>query len=316
MDYSLPSTGTFDQPTQGIKNLQDKNIIGAEIENFQYRQNTDGSNKRVINGMLTIYETVIPYPKSIYRLEIDQPLLGFQASTSNGTILYSPDYKLMGTFSYDANRNLREQSKAQDFTTAYVWDSESLLPTAEVTNASFESIAYTSFENYETGNWNNFTNFYANRVFLPNGSISGIYAFNVSGGNITKSGLPSGRQHIVSYWSSNGAATVTSNTGGTTPVSGPSRLGFTYYEHLLPANSSSITISGSVTIDELRLYPKGSLMTSQTFYRATGMLWAKNQPNNLISYFNYDGYNRLSSIMNENRNYLKTFNYNYAKETL
>lgn len=313
LDYSLPSTGTFDEPTQGIKNLQAKNIIASEIESFQYRQNADGSNKRVINGMLTTYEPFIPYPKNIYRLEIDQPIVGFQASSSNGTLLYNMNYKLVGTFAYDGNKNLTEQSKAQDIKTAYVWDAESLLPTAEVTDASISSIAYTSFENNGFGNWNNISSLSANRVFLTNGSISGIYAYNLTGNNITKSGLPVNRQHIVSYWSNNGTANITTNIGNTTPVTGPSRLGFTYYEHLLPANSSSITISGNVTIDELRLYPKGSLMTSQTYYRATGMLWATNQPNNMINYFNFDGYLRLSSISNENRNYIKTFNYNYAK---
>lgn len=315
LDYSLPSTGTFDEPTQGIKSLQEKNIIASEIESIQYRQNADGTNKRVINGMLTTYETFIPYPKNIYRLEIDQPIVGFQASSSNGTLLYNANYKLMGTYSYDGNKNLREQSKSQDFTTAYVWDAESLIPTAEVSDASIASIAYTSFENNGFGNWNNISSLTANRVFLPNGSISGIYAYNLSGGNITKSALPTNRQHIVSYWSNNGSAIVTTNIGGTTPVSGPNRLGFTYFEHILPANSSSITISGNATIDELRLYPKGSLMTSQTFYRATGMLWATNKPNNLINYFNYDGYNRVSSILNENRYYFKSFNYNYSKGT-
>jgi Family of unknown function (DUF5977) len=317
LDYTLPATGTFDGPTNGIKYLQDRNIVGAELESVQYRKYADGISKKYpdgtdrkyINGLFTTYQSNAPYPKNIYKLDLTQPLSTFQFSSTNGALSYNPNYRLLGTFNYDAYGNLQQQAKFQDVKKTYLWGYGNMLPVAEVTDAEIESIAYNSFETVENGNWSTISSIGVNQVA---GGITGNYSYNLSGGSITKTGLPTTRQHIVSYWSTSGAISVTSNTGAAAAVSGSARNGWTYYEHLLPQNSNSVTISGSAVIDELRLFPKGAMMITSTYNLYNGLLNSQTSPNNLTSYFDYDGYYRLVNIRDEKRNIVKNFKYNYG----
>jgi hypothetical protein len=309
LDYNLPSSGTLDDATTGLQLLQNKNVVGTELESIQYRQNADGTGKKYINGMFTTYYPGVPYPKSIYGLEIDQPLTGFQLSSTNGNMLYNSNYRLLGSFQYDAFGNLQLQAKAQDLKKTYLWAYANTLPVAEITNAGIESVAYSSFETPESGNWSNIS--FSGTARTP-GGITGSYAYNLSGNAITKTGLPANRQYIVSYWSAGGAATV---SGSTNTITGAARNGFTYYEHLLPLNTTAVTISGSATIDELRLHPKDAQMITSTYNLFNGLLGSQTAPNNLTGYFDYDGYYRLTNIRDEQRNIVKNFKYNYGLGT-
>jgi hypothetical protein len=315
LDYTIPVSGTLDAATSGIKLLQDMNIIGAEIEMVQYRQNENGTNKRYIGGMLTVYDQYTPSPKDIYRLELSQPLNNFQLSSTNGTFSYSNNYKLMGSFKYDGTGNLIQQSKAKDMPKAYVWDYNGVHPTAEVSNASAESIAYSSFETETTGYWTAIDNLSANRV---SSGFSGAYSYNLAGSiGITKTSLLSIRSYVVSYWSKNGPVTVSSNTGGTSLFTGTSHNGWTYYEHTLPQNSTSVTLMASgVNIDELRLHPKDAQMTTYTYELYKGALTSTVTANSKINYFEYDGYYRLMNIKDDDGNIIKNYKYNYGLGTV
>lgn len=313
LDYTVPTSG-LDAASTGIKQLQDRNIVGAEIEKVQYRQVVGGTNKRYINGSITIYETSVPLPKDLYRLEITQPLTTFQFSSTNGTFSYNSNYKLIGSFKYDGNTNLIQQTKAQDIPSAYVWDYNNKQVTAEVVNAEAESVAYSSFETDYTGHWNSIPNQSGKRVI---GGITGKYSYQlVSGNTVVKSGLLSSRIYLVSYWSKNGAVSVNSNTGGAGSVTGLTRNGWTYYEHVLPQSSTSVTISAvSANIDELRLYPKDAQMVSLTYEHQDGVMTSQSSPNNLITYFEYDGYKRLVNVKDDEGNIVKNYKYNYGLGT-
>jgi uncharacterized protein RhaS with RHS repeats len=78
--------------------------------------------------------------------------------------------------------------------------------------------------------------------------------------------------------------------------------------------TSSITISGSnIIIDELRLYPKNSLMTTFTYDPFIGMT-SQTDSKNYTIYYVYDGSRRLSTIKDEDGNILETFQYNYSTD--
>ena len=76
--------------------------------------------------------------------------------------------------------------------------------------------------------------------------------------------------------------------------------------------STSLSISGSGLIDELRCYPKGSLMTTYTYTPIIGMT-AQCDPTNKISYYEYDSFGRLQLIKDQDNNVLKTFEYKYQQ---
>jgi len=310
-DYTLPASGTLDNPTLGIQFLQGKNMVGAEIESIQYRKNLDGSNLRYLSGMLTMYKPFNPYPNKLYRTELAAPVTSFQQSATNGTFSYDLSYKLLGTFNYDAYGNLREQIKAQDMTKSYIWDYNYTLPTAEVTNANAAMIAYTSFEPLATGgNWM-ITNLTANTV---TGGITGSSSYILQAGNsITDIGFSSTRQYKVSYWSLGGStATVNTDAGNAPGTAIVVHNGWTYYECLLPVGSTSVTITGSgVTIDELRLCPKDALMSTVTYIPSVGIS-SQCSPSGQLMYYEYDGLNRLINVRDNDKNIVKNYKYNYG----
>lgn len=133
-------TGSLDDPSSAIALLQSKNILGAEIESVQYRQDVNGNNKKYISGTLTTYLPLKPYPEKIYRLEMASPLSSFQFSRiSSGSFSKDSHYKLSGSFSYNNSGNLVEQSKADDIVTSYVWGYDFSYPVAQITGANRSS---------------------------------------------------------------------------------------------------------------------------------------------------------------------------------
>jgi hypothetical protein len=316
LDYTIPVSGTLDNNTQAIQQLVNKNIVGAEIEAVQRRQNADGTNKRYINGMFTAYNPGLPYPLSLYRIEAASPLTSLQLSTiSAGNFLYDASYKVAGSFNYLGNGALVEQSKNMDAVTAYIWDYDYRYATAEVMNAGAGHIAYSSFETNETGNWTTIPAISTNKV--TGNALTGKYSYNLTSGNtITKTSLPATRQYIVSYWSKNGAVTVSTNVGSATAISGSNHAGWVYYEHLLPLNATSISITAAVSanIDELRLFPKDAKMATYTYAPQIGITSKCTPTNQLLSY-EYDGLNRLVNIKDDDGNIVKNFKYNYGSGT-
>lgn len=312
-DYIMPAGVTLDNASQGIKLLQDKNIPGAEIETAQYRQNSDGTNKRFINGNIFTYNPGLLKPTGVYRIEAVSPLSTFQLSNINstGSFVTDPFYKLTGTFNYSGYGNLQEQIKANDYIKSYIWDENYLLPVAEVANAKASSIAYTSFETSNSnGNWEigNFT-----QTKVVQGGIMGKLSYNlITGDNIIRRNLPSSQPYIVSYWSKNGSLSVISNAGSSSLITGVTKQGWTYYEHLLLQGTTLVTVSATnAIIDELRLYPANAQMSTTASDPFIGII-ASCSPANQINYYEYDALNRLINIKDIDGNIVKNIKYNYG----
>jgi hypothetical protein len=205
---------------------------------------------------------------------------------------------------YDNKGNLTEVSKASDSKIAYLWNYNQSLVTAEVKNSVKEDIAYTSFEADSKGNFT-----YTGSATADATAPTGKMAYDLSGGTITApAAAGTGKPYIVSYWSKAGAKTVTGSSNLTT---GRSVSGWTYYEHTISSLAAGTTISGSGLIDELRLYPATALMTTFTYEPLVGIT-SQCDVNNRISYYEYDGLNRLAFIRDQNKNIAKKICYNYA----
>lgn len=310
LDYNIPTGVFLDNASTGIELLQTKNIVGAEIESVQLRQNPDGTNKRYISGLVTTYYPTQPYPQNIYRIEAQVPLATLQSSAANGngTFTFDAAYKLLGRFKYDASGNLNEQSKASDITQAYIYDYYGSLPIAEVNNATNNDVAYTSFESNGSGNWV-ITGGYA----YTTSGLTGLKGYTITtGDNISKSGLNTVRQYIVSYWSRNGVLTVSNNNSTTV---GLTRNGWTYYEHLLTTGISSVSISATnATIDELRFFPTDAQMATVAYVIGLGEI-TRCSPTNQLLYYEYDGLNRLLNVKDDEGNIVKNYRYNYGLGT-
>ena len=310
-DYSYTGI-TSDVAANAIVNLNNDNMLGTEIETVQYRQNSDGSNKRYINGSLTTYiSNPIPTPDKVYRIESVTPLTSLTASAINGSGVFTYDthYKIAGSYKF-LNNNLIEQSKDGGPVSAYLWDYNQLEPVAAITNSNIANIAYTSFETASTltGNW------VAHTVLLDTttsftGRVSGVLS---SGSKLDATFTTAPPQSIVSYWAS-GPATVMSNTTTAVPVSstGLTTNGWTYYEHLLPAGTTQVELTGSIHIDELKLYPQLAQMQTETYDPFIGTT-SQVSPSNQVLRYQYDGLNRLTTIKDVYGNIKQNFVYNYG----
>jgi hypothetical protein len=204
---------------------------------------------------------------------------------------------------YDTRGNLLEQLKSAGEKHDYIWDYQSTYPVAEVINGDSISIAYTSFEADGTGNWT-----------VPAGgqdsttlAITGRKSYVMGNGAISIGGLSASRTYTVSYWSTGGSRTV---SGSGTAKQGKTEGSWTYYEHTV-TGVTGITVSGTGgNIDELRLYPQGAQMTSYTYEPLVGIS-TQCDLNNRITYYLYDGMERLWLVEDQDRNILKEICYNY-----
>lgn len=239
------------------------------------------------------------YVKRIEQINLAEPSTTFQVSAVSGNSItkdsrYSTEVELK-----TENDNLLQVLPSNNSPLSYIWDHDTTYPVAEVRNALNESIAYTSFEADSKGGWTYSGS--ANSTY----SITGKKSYLLSGGGISKSGLSS-TTYTVSYWGKGGSVTV--NSAGPTRT-GETAGGWTYYEH--DVTTTSVTVSGSNYIDELRLYPKTAQMKTYTYKPLVGIS-SVSDPNGNIVYYEYDKFFRLQHIRDQDSNVLKKFCYNYA----
>lgn len=292
------ATTSSDPLNAQINYLLDNNILSVPIEIIKSKQ-TPGYDETILDADLYLYEN--GKLKKNLKMTEDVPISGFTESYNNSTSFYFDSrYKVESEIElFDAYKN-PIQIKLKDKVQSLIWDGDDILAT--VFNSNIGNIAYTSFESPQKGNWN-----YTGNIVVDNSVPTGYKGYNLASGSISGSVIDGSKPYVVSYWSNNGSKSVNSTSG----AAGRSVNGWTYYEHIISATSGQITIAGSGLIDEVRLYPKGSVMMSYAYVPLIGI---KNQcdQNNLISYYEYDGMGRLVVIRDQDKNVLKKICYNYA----
>jgi hypothetical protein len=214
-----------------------------------------------------------------------------------GTLNYPAEIKVRFV-NYDIYGDLLQQRLDSGKNMAYIYGYDTAFIIATITNAAGNEVAYTSFEPDAIGYWS-----------IPSATrditqgITGKQSYSLSNGAVTRT-IPTSKSFIVSYWSKGASATV----NGSMATSSYNKNGWFYYEHKLNAGASSVSVSGSVTIDELRLYPTDAQMNTRTLDPLTGVT-SECDVNNRIRYYEYDGFNALKLIRDEDRNVIKTNDY-------
>jgi hypothetical protein len=303
-DYSTSLTG----------NMVTARVIKPFIEQQTWMYPSSGDSL-LIAGAVTQYDQTIFKPTTTYSIEITKPLPVLNNETISGglytTLLSDSRYVMKGQFQYDGNDNLSVSTKSANINVSCIWDYNHGQPIATVKNAGQADIAYTSFEADGRGNWS-----FTGTATANSSSPTGAYCYNLgqTGGNITKSGLTSGTYYIVSYWTQNSSPLTISGTVSGYPVKGKTINGWTYYEHKI-TGQTSMTISGTGYIDELRLYPATAQMATMTYQPSVGMS-SQCDADNRVTYYLYDGFNRLKVVLDQDRNVIKTIQYHFEGETV
>ena len=273
---------------------KNNNLIGCS--STAYAKNTVGSKTAIM-------------PIKTYKLENTKVLsaadVGFnKAFNNNITSLNGSSslMKLQSFYSYDNMGLIKQQGKINDIPASYIWDYNNTLPIAIASNAAPEDIAYTSFEADGAGNWTIGSN---DRNTAT--SFTGNKSYDLSKGNITKTGLSSSKTYWLNYWAKTDASISVTNTAQT--IQSSTKNGYTFWKKKI-TGTTSVTLSGSGLIDELRLYPDGAQMMNYTYTTGIGMRSKTDGEN--VTLYEYDEVNRLRTIRDADKNIVQQYCYNTA----
>lgn len=275
----------------------------------------------LVNGQILVYdETVNEFtttvdgdikPWRILKQRFSQPVSTITEYQGPGSSI--SQYKITSEYFYDGYANLSGVKDEGGRTVTNIYDYNQKFVVASVINAqpNVDNPAYTSFETDDFGGWVlTGAATYTTSIVPKTGSR--LFAISSNNANsLTSQNLNTAKSYIVSFWSNRPSVVV---SGGSLVKSGPSINGLTYYEHLVPAGYSSVTISKPssgvpAVIDELRLYPTTARMRTVTYDPLIGKQTECDE-NNRSSYYEYDNLARLITIRDESRNIVKAYDYN------
>ncbi|HEV7781422.1 MAG TPA: DUF5977 domain-containing protein [Chitinophagaceae bacterium] len=214
-------------------------------------------------------------------------------------------YKTVQTIQYDNANLVIGVGDEGGRTIVNIYDYDDKYIVGSVINATTaDKSAYSSFETSGLGNWQ----IGGTAAYVSNSGVTGNRSFAMSSGkSLAVTSLNAAKAYTVSFWSTTSGITVTG--GATLTKSAPSINGFTYYEYAIAQGTTSVTVAGTGTLDELRLHPQMARMRTTTYDELIGKT-ASCDENNRITYYEYDNLGRLRFIKDENRNIVKMHEYN------
>jgi len=228
-------------------------------------------------------------------LPVDEGQVEFNSSQLYPTT--GPWYKQTSAVSYN-NKGVPTSTIAENGKSCQIFDYDDHYQVAAVSNATIDEVAYCSFESNGTGEWQ----FASGYSILENG-MTGRKSFK---GTLNKTSLPSG-DYIVTLWSLvSGNATV-NGVPGTTLVT---RGNWTLLQWKL-TSVTSVQVAGD-QVDEVRLHPARAQMKTTTYDPLVGKTSECDVANRIV-YYLYDGLARLRTVMDESRNVIKSYQYNYKQ---
>ncbi|MEJ0105443.1 MAG: hypothetical protein WDO19_24055 [Bacteroidota bacterium] len=288
-----------------------QNIQAAVIEKWDTLAKPEGG-KTITGGQLNIFKRLgsgAIVRDNQKQLVIDAPITNFQPSSVSGSTLQNDSrYVTMINFdAYDAANNINQYTVKNAVSSSYIWDYSGKLPVAEIKNATIANTAYTSFEADGKGNWT-----FSGTPVADATAPTGGRAYSLTPGiPLSRSGLSSTTVYIVSYWTKNASAFTITGTQAGYPLTGKTVNGWKYFEHRV-TGQTSITVSGTGYIDEVRLYPANAQMVTMTHEPLTGIT-SQCDASNRITYYEYDALGRLMLLRDQDKSIIKTMEYKYKR---
>lgn len=292
-----------------LQSLVYNNIINVPVATYSAIQKNGSATIEYLDAAVNEF-TILPnndvkVAKSYVNRSI-VPTTGYVFSAGNP--LNFPGLTEIGSFRYDdVTGSLIGMVDEGGHVITNIYDYNDKYIVASVVNADpiSDRCAYTSFETQPKSNgWS-----IAGNTNYVNTSVTGERALDLSNSSLSVTLIQS-KLYKLSFWAT---GNVTINGAGATLVtSGPVVNGFTYYEYDITAVSTTITVTGAVNIDELRLYPKKARMRTVAYDPLVGKT-SECDENNRITYYEYDNLGRLRFAKDENGNIIKMYEYNFKK---
>ncbi|MCI5055505.1 MAG: DUF6443 domain-containing protein [Flavobacteriales bacterium] len=311
-EYQINNSVSLTDPmSMAIDKMKDLNVnVPIEVHSLIKKPN---NSAKVVDGNLKVYglQNGRLLLKEIWKTELNTPsVLNFSSINNNNYFDYSSYYTNAGqnlpisSFTYNSQGKLIESRKTFDVPQGIIWDPNNRLPIAMVKGAAIDQAAYTSFE--ENGNVGGWENVLANSSFKK----AGKKAMSLTGKVVKKSNLDQGL-YLISFWQLYGNISIEVNGQIVYNTGSNNRYTLHTQQINLDQNSNSIKIRGSGIIDELRLHPRTSQLTSYNYDLNTGMLIGKSDLNNNPTTYIYDQLNRLIHIKDFQNNIINSWDYNF-----
>jgi hypothetical protein len=179
---------------------------------------------------------------------------------------------------YDNNNgNLLTVARQNGPPSSYLWGYGKAYVIAEVKNALWSDIFY---EGFEDGN--------GNSGDAKTGHVSFVGTYSKA-----LTGLDNGAYRLT-YWKKTGSAWILKDTS-------------------INVSGGTCTISTSGQVDDIRFYPSTAQMTTYTYEPLIGVS-STTDAKGEVTYYEYDGFQRLMNIKDQYGNIVKSFCYNYARQ--
>ncbi|HNP55006.1 MAG TPA: hypothetical protein PKK69_10310, partial [Ferruginibacter sp.] len=169
-----------------------------------------------------------------------------------------------------------------------------------------QEIAYTSFESYNDNGWD-----VTNSARISTSSVTGSKSYSLATGSIVFNGNLPSKSYYVTYWLKTESGTA--NIGASTGEILADKQGWKLIRHKFTGITQLPPITGSGTIDELRLYPVGAFMKTITYQPGVGIS-SMSDENSIYQKYTYDGFNRLILIRDWDNNILRKADYQLQQD--
>ncbi|HKG07816.1 MAG TPA: hypothetical protein VKB19_15210 [Pedobacter sp.] len=290
----------------GVDLLRGKNIMNEPVEELEM---FNPSAPYIMHGRKKTFKTIngLILNDSTYYLNTQGKTVALTNYSPNST-LFEPQQSIDN---YDEMGNPVFGSRTKDSKTAVIWGYNQQYPVAEIMNAgNLNEVAYTDFQSDNRpewkGNWS-----YTGVPVLDQSSPSKDLVYTLSSGNITKT-LPAGKKFVLAYWYKNGSVvTVTGGTVGAEVIK--NRSGSWLFAERTVTSGTSVAISGTGYIDELRLCPYESMMKTFTYSPGIGVTKSQDEKGN-FAFYEYDKEQRLKIARDQRGNVLKAYEYNIGSD--
>jgi len=273
-----------------------------------------------------LYDAMVPNPPYNYSQYLGTGIYNTTALKAWGTFSSADLHGFIKTSEvqlFDSKGNpLETKMGEQGVYKSMLWDTINGQKLAEVINARYNDIAFTSFENNEPGPGGSLSVIRGNIGYdlthvtdgQPEPAASGKYVFKMSssmGAQLINGSqnLTQGKAYILSFWALGTVPpqVAIGNTTLTLPPSVYERGSWKQYMlNFTPTGTTdkikfSWTGNGNVFLDEIRLYPAEARMQSWTHTPLFGITSSTDE-NGRIAYYSFDGLGRPIQVRDQDRN--------------
>lgn len=352
VDQDYNAAGT-DPASIGLKKLfQQYRIKNYPVEEVNLLHAASiGIPSKNMGSHVIKYDENSPVIKSLSIFETTEPLQvynsvgypsGFKFSKINSSGIFETDNRYKTKYEVSAYANTIPKKIASvigegNINVATTYDYSGMWTSSITQNASIANIAYCGFEGDYSGNNGVFKNgwsFNGTSFILPpnDNPIAGRSAMTIFPVNSLSPAVAviqstitmiSGKKYTLSFWTKNpisnsmylaNGSTVTNLTATKTLVSG-----WRFYQVEFISNGQPVGLlcygTGTLIgyLDEVMLHPAESMMKSYSYDKQSGQVMTENNSAGSIINYEYDGLGRLLQVRDEDRNLLKTYEYQYQQ---